>query len=191
MKHNSQLSQEERYTIVFLLRRHNKPSHKARELSRPRSTIYREIQRNKRAYDGGYRAEQAQSYYQGRRRRSRYSFHHTRTQMQSVFYYIKKKCSPEQISFIMKIAGLLSMSHETIYKHILYDKKHGGFLYTHLRIMPKIRRKRYSTKNSRGRLQGNVHFRNVQKRLRPVTSLVIGKVIPLLAGTVIIASLRL
>jgi len=79
MKHYSQLSQEERYTIAFLLRRRNKPSQIARELGRHRSTICREIQRNKRAYDGGYRAEQAQSYYQGRRRRSRYGFHHTRT----------------------------------------------------------------------------------------------------------------
>lgn len=154
MKNYSQLSQEERYTIAFLLRRHNKPSQIARELGRHRSTICREIDRNKRAYDGGYRAEQAQSYYQGRRRRSRYGFHHTQTQMQPVFYLIKKKWSPEQISFVLKKAGILSISHETIYKHILYDKKQGGTLYTHLRIMPKVRRKRYNTRDSRGRLLG-------------------------------------
>lgn len=154
MKYYSQLSQEERYTIAFLLRRHTKPSQIARELGRHRSTICREIDRNKRAYDGGYRAEQAQSYYQGRRRRSRYGFHHTQTQMQPVFYLIKKKWSPEQISFVLKKAGILSISHETIYKHILYDKKHGGTLYTHLRIMPKVRRKRYNTRDSRGRLLG-------------------------------------
>jgi len=154
MKYYSQLSQEERYTIAFLLRRHTKPSQIARELGRHRSTICREIDRNKRDYDGGYRAEQAQSYYQGRRRRSRYGFHHTKTQMQPVFYLIKKKWSPEQISFVLKKAGILSISHETIYKHILYDKKHGGTLYTHLRIMPKVRRKRYNTRDSRGRLLG-------------------------------------
>jgi transposase, IS30 family len=154
MKYYSQLSQEERYTIAFLLRRHLKHSQIARELGRHRSTICREINRNKRAYDGGYRAEQAQSYYQGRRRRTRYGFHHTKTQMQPVFYLIKKKWSPEQISFVLKKAGILSISHETIYKHILDDKKHGGSLYTHLRIMPKIRRKRYNTRDSRGRLLG-------------------------------------
>ena len=33
-------------------------------------------------------------------------------------------------------------------------KKHGGTLYTHLRIMPKIRRKHYNTRDSRGRLPG-------------------------------------
>ena len=161
MKQYSQLSQEERYTIAYLSRRHYKPSQIAREVDRHRSTICRELARNRKAYDGGYRAETAQSYYQGRRRRSRYGFHHTRTQMQPVFYLIKKKWSPEQISFILKKAGVLSISHETIYKHILYDKKQGGSLYTHLRIMPKIRRKRYNTRDSRGRLSGK---RSIQER---------------------------
>jgi transposase, IS30 family len=161
MKNYTQLSQEERYTIAYLSGRHYKVAQIARELGRHRSTIGREIQRNKRAYDGGYRAEQAQSYYQGRRRRSRYGFHHTRTQMQPVFYLIKKKWSPEQISFILKKSGVLSISHETIYKHILYDKKHGGTLYTYLRIIPKIRRKRYNTRDSRGRLLGK---RSIQER---------------------------
>jgi IS30 family transposase len=68
MKYYSQLSQEERYTIAFLLRRLRSHSEIARELGRHRSTITREIARNKRAYDGGYRAEQAQRYCQGRRR---------------------------------------------------------------------------------------------------------------------------
>lgn len=154
MNKYTQLSQEERYTIAFLLRRHYSDAEIARELGRHRCTIAREIERNKRAYDGGYRAEQAQSYYQGRRRRSRYGFHHTKKEMKLVFHLLKKNWSPEQISKVLKWAGLLSISHETIYKHILYDKEHGGTLYTHLRIMPKNRRKRYNTRDSRGRLQG-------------------------------------
>lgn len=154
MNKYTQLSQEERYTIGFLLRRRFTYAEIARELNRHRSTIAREIERNKRAYDGGYRADQAQSYYQGRRRRSRYGFHHTKKQMKIVFYLIKKKWSPQQISAVLKWAGILTISHETIYKHILYDKKHGGTLYKHLRIMPKVRRKRYNTRDSRGRLLG-------------------------------------
>lgn len=154
MKHYSQLSQEERYTIAYLSRRRNSPAEIARELGRHRSTIGREIERNKRAYDDGYRAEQAQSYYQGRRRRSRYGFHHTSIQMKPVLYLLGKKWSPEEISCVLKKAGILSISHETIYKHILYDKKHGGTLYKNLRIMPKVHRKRYNTRDSRGRLPG-------------------------------------
>ena len=154
MKQYSQLSQEERYTIAYLSRRRYKPSQIAREVGRHRSTICRELARNRKAYDNGYRAETAQSYYQGRRRRSRYGFHHTNTQMQPVFYLLKKKWSPEEISYILKKSGVLSISHETIYKHILHDKKNGGTLYKNLRIMPKIRRKRYNTRDSRGRLPG-------------------------------------
>lgn len=158
MKNYTQLSQEERYTIAYLSGRHYKVAQIARELGRHRSTIGREIERNKRAYDGGYRAEQAQSYYQGRRRRSRYGFHHTKAQMQPVFYLLKKNWSPEEIAYVLKCAGILSISHETIYKHILYDKKSGGSLYKHLRIMPKVRRKRYNTRDSRGRLAGKRHI---------------------------------
>lgn len=154
MNKYSQLSQEERYTIGFLLRRRYTYAAIARELGRHRSTITREITRNKRAYDGGYRAEQAQSYYQGRRRRSRYGFHHSKKDMKIVVRLLKKKWSPEQIAAVLKWAGILSISHETIYKHILHDKKQGGTLYTHLRIMPKVRRKRYNTRDSRGRLAG-------------------------------------
>jgi len=154
MNKYTQLSQEERYNIAYLLKRRYSHAEIAQELGRHRSTICREIKRNKRSYDGGYRAEQAQSYYQGRRRRSRYGFHHTKKQMQLLFHLLKKKWSPEQISIVVKRAEILSISHETIYKHILYDKKRGGTLYKHLRIMPKIRRKRYNTRDSRGRLQG-------------------------------------
>ena len=107
MKHYTQPSQEERSTIAYLTRR--RQSHAA---------IAREIERNKRSYDNGYRAEQAQSYCQGRQRRSRFGFHHTKKQMQPVFFLLKKKWSPEEISFIFKKAGILSISHETIYKHI-------------------------------------------------------------------------
>ncbi len=154
MKQYSQLSQEERYYIAYLSRRRYKPAQIARELGRHRSTIGREIQRNKRAYDDGYRAEQAQSYYQGRRKRSRYGFHHTKKQMSPVLYLLQKKWSPEQIAFILRKANVLSISHETIYKHIRYDRKCGGTLFKNLRNMPKRRRKQRNSRDSRGVLPG-------------------------------------
>ena len=48
----------------------------------------------------------------------------------------------------------LSISHETIYRHIWRDRKRGGRLYLHLRCSPKQRRKRYGSYDSRGRLAG-------------------------------------
>ena len=67
---------------------------------------------------------------------------------------IKDDYSPEQVSFIVKTYFGFSISHETIYLYLLYDKKRGGTLYKHLRIVPKRRRKRYNSHDSRGRLQG-------------------------------------
>ena len=50
--------------------------------------------------------------------------------------------------------GRLSISHETIYRHVWRDKRQGGLLYTHLRGARKRRRKRYGAYDSRGRLAG-------------------------------------
>jgi len=154
MKQYSHLSQEERYHITFLLIHHYTITEIARMLGRNPGTISRELSRNRKPTDNGYRADQAQSYYQGRRRRSRQGSHFSKAQLKIVIALLIKKWSPEQISCVLKAFGILSISHETIYKLILADKKHGGSLYTHLRIMPKIRRKRYNSKDSRGVLPG-------------------------------------
>lgn len=58
----------------------------------------------------------------------------------------------------MKRTKQLSISHESIYKHIWTDKAHGGYLYTHLRCSQKRRRKRYGRNDSRGRLAGKRHI---------------------------------
>ena len=70
----------------------------------------------------------------------------------------KKDWSPKQISAYFRKYGLFSISHETIYRYILADKKQDGVLYTHLRIMPKVRLKRYNSKDSRGILPGKHHI---------------------------------
>src|SRR5215203_6886886 len=65
-----------------------------------------------------------------------------------------RQWSPEQVAGHLARTGLLSMSHETIYRHVWRDKKDGGMLYTHLRGARKRRRKRYGSYDSRGRLAG-------------------------------------
>lgn len=50
--------------------------------------------------------------------------------------------------------GLLSISHETIYRYVWENRALGGRLYDHLRQRPKRRRKRYGAYDSRGRLAG-------------------------------------
>jgi len=50
----------------------------------------------------------------------------------------------------------LSISHETIYKHIWSEKRKGGSLFKHLRNSNKKNRKRYGIKQSRGRIKGRI-----------------------------------
>jgi len=58
---------------------------------------------------------------------------------------LKRKWSPKKVSYTLKEQGIYSISHETIYRYILKDKKTGGNLYRFMRIMPKKRRKRYNS----------------------------------------------
>jgi IS30 family transposase len=159
MKPYHQLSQEERYTITHFSRRRLPQAFIAKVMNRCPSTISRELRRNvgDRA-DGIYRAEAAHQHAIARRRRSRRGTQFTDQQWAYVVSLIKQDWSPEQVAGVLRRDGPFRISPETIYKFILRDKKKGGRLYKHLRIMPKIRRKRYNTKDSRGRLEGKRHI---------------------------------
>lgn len=153
-----QLTHEERYSITTLLRHGSTQAEVARELGRSRSTISRELRRNVTHHDGRYRAEKAQQYSVARRRRERRRSWFSTEQMAQVEVLLKKKWSPEQVSWALKERGVCSISHETIYRHVLRNKKAGGTLYTHMRIMSKKVRKRYACKDSRGVLAGKRHI---------------------------------
>jgi IS30 family transposase len=159
MKAYRHLSQEERYTITFFSRRRTAQVDIAKAIGRSPSTISRELRRNigDRA-DGIYRAEAAHQHAIARRRRARRGTQFSDQQWDYIVSLIKQDWSPEQIAGVLRRDGPFSISPETIYKYILRDKKKGGRLYKHLRIMPKIRRKRYNSKDSRGRLEGKRHI---------------------------------
>jgi IS30 family transposase len=158
MRKYHQLSQEERYTITGLLRSHKSRAFIARELKRSPSTISRELGRNRKPSDHIYRAEVAHSYAVARRRRAHRGSRFTKKQLRLVIRLLKQNWSPEQISNILWKKKKIHISHETIYKFILQDKKKGGNLYNHLRIMPKLRRKRYNSHDFRGILRGKRHI---------------------------------
>ena len=153
-----QLTHDERYSITALLRHGWTQAEIAMELGRSRSTISRELRRNVTHHDGRYRAERAQQYSVARRRRERRRSWFSAGQMAEVDALLKKKWSPEQVSWALKERGVCSISHETIYRHVLRNKKAGGTLYTHMRIMSKKVRKRYNGKDSRGVLAGKRHI---------------------------------
>ncbi|HEY0811183.1 MAG TPA: IS30 family transposase [Longimicrobiales bacterium] len=154
-----QITPEERYTLATL--RKQTPAltttEIARLLGRHRSTIYREIGRNSTHPDGGYRPFRAQEAANGRRRRSRKHSQFTREQWQMIESLLRADLSPEQVSGWLARHRLLRISHETVYQYVWRDKRRGGDLWRHLRQRPKYR-KRYGTREKRGRLAGKRHI---------------------------------
>jgi transposase, IS30 family len=149
-----QLTQEERYAITAQLMCGSSQAQIARLLDRDRSTISRELRRNRTRHDGKYRAEKAHSYAVARRRRCRRRPRFTVEDMALVARLLRKKWSAEQITGELKGRGRLRISHETIYRRIRWDKRAGGDLWRHTRIMSKFGRKRYRSHDSRGVLPG-------------------------------------
>lgn len=166
-----QLTQEERYRITALRMCRCSHAEIARQLQRHPSTIGRELRRNATAHDSDYRAEKAHSYATARRRRCRRAARFSATDMARVAKLLRRRFSPEQIAGVWKKTGALRISHETIYRHIRWDRRAGGDLWTYTRIMSKFGRKRYRSHDSRGVLPGkrSIGERPVEVELRQRT----------------------
>ena len=149
-----QITYAERYTLGLLRRQGLSPTAIARVLGRHRSTIIREVRRNRTRHDGGYRPQLADWYARGRRSRSRRNRRFTAAEWDRVGALLRREWSPEQVAGWLRRHRLLAISHETIYRYIWADKRYGGTLYLHLRGARKQRRKRYRSYDSRGRLAG-------------------------------------
>jgi transposase, IS30 family len=150
----TQITAAERYTLARL-RQHQVPMTTiARLLGRHRSTLYREVRRNASRYDGGYRAELADSYARTRRSHSRRNQRFASVDWAQVHAQLRELWSPEQIAGRFRHECRLRISHETIYRHIWADKRAGGALHLYLRGGRKQCRKRYGRYDSRGRLAG-------------------------------------
>ena len=153
-----QITSGQRYMLAALRMQGLRPSAIARQLGVHRSTIGREIKRNCTPWDGRYRASKAQELANGRRSRSHRNAQFTPSDLDRVDRLLRERWSPEQISGRLACAAILSISHETIYRHVWRDKRAGGTLYTHLRCAQKRRRKGYGHYDSRGRVAGKRHI---------------------------------
>ena len=148
------LSTEERYEIAAMRRQHVGMTKMAEHLGRHRSTMYREVKRNRSGHDGHYRPTHAVEKASGRKRRSRRNWLYGPTEFGPIETLIRRGFSPEQVVGRSKLEGQAVMSHETIYRWIWTDKRCGGTLWRNLRGARKQRRKRYGRYDSRGRLAG-------------------------------------
>ena len=127
------LTRDKRCQIYTLRKRGDSLSNIANEIGVNRSTVSRELKRNKGKR--GYRYTQAHE--QAKIRRSQASSQKTKMTNETIHLIEEKlsmQWSPEQISGWMKKEGYkILVSHETIYQHIWKNKKVGRLLYKELR----------------------------------------------------------
>jgi len=155
MNRYRQLTSGERYALSALRKQGCNQAAIARALGRHRSTISREVRRNSKDRQGRvYRPGLADDNARWRRGRSRRNERFGPEDWRLVEACLKQQWSPEQAAGWLLRKRQLSISHETIYRHIWRDRKQGGDLHQHLRCSPKQRRKRYGAYDSRGRLAG-------------------------------------
>ncbi len=128
-----QLNAEERSALGALRTLGLSQAEIARQLGRHRTTIWRELRRNAAPHDGRYRAGRAHQRAHARRYRSRRNSQFAEAQWARVEELLREEWSPEQVAGYLERTRQLSISHETIYRHVWRDLKAGGTLHAHLR----------------------------------------------------------
>ena len=152
MRGYTQLTQEERYQIYILKKAEYSQTEIAELLERDKSTISRELRRNRGLK--GYRPRQAHNLAL-RRRYDKAQPRIGNPVWQLVEALIRDEWSPEQIVGRVELEQGVSISHEWIYQHVYTDKRSGGNLYRFLRCQ-KVRRKRYGLYSRRGCIPNQV-----------------------------------
>lgn len=124
-----QLTEGRRYQISTLLELGISISEIAKKVKCHRSTVYRELKRNRT--QSGYCPKEAHtSSVQNRQMARKYRIPIERIEF--VCLLLEIDWSPEQIASILTRLGE-PVSHEWIYRYVAVDKRHGGQLYRHLR----------------------------------------------------------
>ena len=135
-----QLTSEQRYAISVLLQQKKSKKDIAEAIGVCKSTVYREIKRNKQKR-GGYNAAFAQQL--ARERKERMPGNRAvdiSVKNQALHLLRTEQWSPQQISGYLARNGI-SISHETIYQIIRKDKQLGGNFYKNCRHRLKHRRR--------------------------------------------------
>lgn len=154
MRQYTQLTSEQRYQISGLRKAGWKQVQIAAELGVHKSTITRELTRNRG--ERGWRPKQAQRTRDARRRGCINGKRFSLNDWAEVERLIRQDLSPEQTAARLELEGGLSISHEIIYQHIYADKRTGGDLWRNLRCQ-KPHRKRYASgQERRGSIKNRV-----------------------------------
>lgn len=148
----TQLTREQRYQIYALCKKNHSLTEIASVIDVHKSTVSREIKRNTGCR--GYRPKQAHELAL-QRREEKIRFGISESTWRRVEQLLREDWSPEQVSKWLTESDEHSVSHESIYQYIYWDKTNGGDLHTHLRCQ-KQRRKRYGFYDRRGKLVNQV-----------------------------------
>lgn len=151
MKH---INQEQRYQIAAFKKIGYSNGRIAKELGIHKSNIGRELKRNgdKRSYHGARAQEYAQERQHEKARKKVLSPEMNKIILEK----LEKKWSPEQIKGRCDKEGIPMVCHETIYQMIWRNKAKGGNLWKNLRHGHKKYRKRYGSKDHRGKIPNRV-----------------------------------
>ena len=155
----TQLTQEQRYQIYALLKMEHSQTEIAIALGVHKSTISREVCRNRGKR--GYRPKQAH-HFSLNRRRNKVTKRISAETWARIDEKLQQEWSPEQVSDWLKKNTDAEVSHEWIYQHIYMDKRSGGDLYKHLRCQKK-RRKRTGDYDRRGKIPNQVSIEDRPK----------------------------
>ena len=150
------ITKEQRYAISLMVKEGFTQSHIAQTIGKDKSTIGRELRRNKDQRNGEYKYTLADNKAIFRKSNKAKHISFTSEIESKVIHYIKEDYSPEQVVGTLKKEGKETVSHETIYKYIWKDKSKGGSLYEHLRTNGKRYRKRGSSKDRRGIIKDRI-----------------------------------
>jgi transposase, IS30 family len=151
-----QLTREQRYQIYALKKTGHPNVEIAQVIGVHKSTVGRELKRNRGAK--GYRPRQAHQRALSRSRRGTRRI--AARSWRQVEKLLQQDWSLQQITGRLKREGAPSISHEWIYQHVLRDQRSGGKLYRHLRCQKKYH-KRYGHYDRRGKLP---HARSIDQR---------------------------
>lgn len=147
-----QLTREQRYQIYALRKAGQNRTEIAMIIGCHKSTISRELTRNRGKK--GYRAGQAQALAQRRQRQS-HQPRIARETWQTVERLLRQDWSPQQVTGRLRLERQASVSPERIYLYIYADKRRGGTLHRHLRSQ-KAQRRRDRGYQRRGQIPNRV-----------------------------------
>jgi len=154
MKPYKQLTGEQRYQIYGLKQAGSKQCQIAKKVGVDKSTISRELRRNKGRR--GWRPKQAQSLCDDRKQASQNGKKFSSDEWAEIGRLIRADLSPEQTADRLALERILQISHEAIYRYIYADKREGGDMHQHLRGQKPYRKRYAGGQERRGVLKNRV-----------------------------------